>query len=237
MKNKSGKNTDRRSFLATIGAGGASAILIPVNAIVGDQHNNEEELNDAPLKDHPKRKYNGAYTGQYLNRIAFPMGGIGAGMICMEGSGALSHISIRNKPDIFNEPGLFAAISIKGMKNGAKILEGPVPDWKKFGLKEAGNGLGGATTGLPHFREASFLTRFPFSYLDLHDTDLPLKIKITGWSPFIPTDDDHSSMPVASMEYSFTNIGKSSIDGVFSFNAKNFLKYDGGQNAILPSKN
>ncbi|MEP7320995.1 MAG: GH116 family glycosyl hydrolase [Saprospiraceae bacterium] len=237
MKNKSGKNTDRRSFLTTIGAGGASAMLIPVNAIVGDHYKKEEELVDSVVTVQSKRKYNGPYTGQYLNRVAFPMGGMGAGMICMEGTGALSHISIRNKPDIFNEPGLFAAISIKGMKNGAKILEGPVPDWKKFGLKEAGNGLGGATTGLPHFREASFLTRFPFSYLDLNDSDLPLKIRITGWSPFIPTDDDHSSMPVASMEYSFTNTGKSTVDGIFSFNAKNFLKYDDGQNSIRPSKN
>ena len=38
------------------------------------------------------------------------MGGIGAGMICLEGTGALSHVSLRNKPDVFNEPCVFAAI-------------------------------------------------------------------------------------------------------------------------------
>ena len=84
-------------------------------------------------------------------------------------------MSVRNKPDIFNEPEMFAAISIKGLKNGAKILEGPVPDWKKFGQRDAGNGLGGATTGLPHFHNAVFKARFPFAYIDLTDNDLPLK--------------------------------------------------------------
>ena len=74
----------------------------------------------------------------------------------MEGTGAISHMSVRNRPDIFNEPGIFAAIAIKGLKNGAKILEGPVPDWKKFGQRDSGNGSGGATTGLPHFQNASF---------------------------------------------------------------------------------
>ena len=30
-----------------------------------------------------KRNYNGPYFGAYLNRVAFPIGGIGAGMICL----------------------------------------------------------------------------------------------------------------------------------------------------------
>ena len=32
-------------------------------------------------------RYNSAYTGDNLNRIAFPMGGMGAGMFCLEGTG------------------------------------------------------------------------------------------------------------------------------------------------------
>jgi len=31
----------------------------------------------------------------YLNQVAFPMGGIGAGMICLEGTGALTKFSLR----------------------------------------------------------------------------------------------------------------------------------------------
>ena len=39
--------------------------------------------------------YNDVYSDANLNRIAFPMGGMGAGMICLEGTGALSHVSLR----------------------------------------------------------------------------------------------------------------------------------------------
>ena len=53
-------------------------------------------------------------TGEYLNRIAFPLGGIGAGIFCIEGTGAISHMSVRNRPEIFNEPCTFAAIHVRG---------------------------------------------------------------------------------------------------------------------------
>lgn len=236
MKNETG----RRSFLKKIGAGGTAAAFMPAG-IFSSLKQQETVLSESSITDNgvPKNQhaYNGVYTGEYLNRIAFPMGGLGAGMCCMEGTGVVSHVSVRNKPDIFNEPGMFAAVVVKGVKNGAKLLEGPVPDWKKFGLKDAGNGLGGATTGLPHFRNASFQARFPFAYLDISDSDLPLKVKITGWSPFVPTDDDNSSLPVAAMEYSFTNTGAVHVEAVFSFNAKNFLSVEKGSNRISALQN
>jgi uncharacterized protein (DUF608 family) len=228
MKEKSG----RRSFIRNIGISSISAAVLPAGVAAAVTNPEEENEIKPPAPGTSHRAYNSAYTKEYLNRVAFPIGGLGAGMFCMEGTGSISHMSIKNKPDIFNEPGIFAAISLKGWKNGAKILEGPAPDWKKFGLRDAGNGLGGATTGLPHFRDASFTVRFPFAHLDIADTDVPIKVKVTGWSPFVPTDDDNSGLPVGAMEYKFTNTGNASIEAVFSFNAKNFLRENEGTNSI-----
>jgi uncharacterized protein (DUF608 family) len=228
MKEKSG----RRSFIRNIGISSISAAVLPAGVAAAVTNPEEENEIKSPAPGTSHRAYNSAYTKEYLNRVAFPIGGLGAGMFCMEGTGSISHMSIKNKPDIFNEPGIFAAISLKGWKNGAKILEGPAPDWKKFGLRDAGNGLGGATTGLPHFRDASFTVRFPFAHLDIADTDVPIKVKVTGWSPFVPTDDDNSGLPVGAMEYKFTNTGNASIEAVFSFNAKNFLRENEGTNSI-----
>ena len=39
---------------------------------------------------------------------------MGAGMICLEGTGALSHVSLRHKPEVFNEPCVFAALPREG---------------------------------------------------------------------------------------------------------------------------
>lgn len=239
MKEKSG----RRSFIKNVGIGSIGAAILPAGAILpvdsanasGGQEDSRNDEKQIPGKK--ARSYNTAYRGEYLNRVAFPVGGLGAGMFCMEGTGAFSHVSVRNRPEIFNDPGMFAAVSVKGIKNGAKLLEGPVPDWKKFGQPDAGNGLGGATTGLPHFHSASLNVKFPFGHLDLNDADLPFKVLVTGWSPFIPTDDDNSSLPVGAIEYKFANNSKTRAEAVFSFNSKNFLKTDQGKNSIRSMQN
>ena len=165
MGDKPGKKTSgRRDFLKSVSVGGTMAFT-PLNILSIADKKPEPAPYPAELsKKHPaeKRKYNTPYTGEFLNRVAFPIGGLGAGMFCLEGTGVVSHVSVRNQPDMFNDPGMFAAISIKGIENGAKLMEGPVPDWKKFGLHDAGNGLSGSNTGLPHFPSASFKTDLPF---------------------------------------------------------------------------
>jgi uncharacterized protein (DUF608 family) len=183
------------------------------------------------------RDYNGPYAGPYLNRVAFPIGGIGAGMFCLEGTGALSHVSVRNRFQFFNEPCTFAALCVKGESNVARVLEGPVPGWKIFGAARTGNGAAGSSYGLPRFREATFLMRFPFGTVVLEDPEIPLEVTLTGWSPFIPGDADNSSLPVGSLEYSFINSTNSTVEAVFSFNTKNFMATSREGHAVLPIQN
>ncbi len=176
-------------------------------------------------------EYNGAYTGGNLDRVAFPLGGIGSGMVCLEGTGMLSHWSLRNRPDIFREHRVFSAICVKGQDgNVARVLEGPVPKWKVFAIHPGtgrfggpGNGLGETTYGLPRFRKASFEARFPFGVVTLEDAKVPLQVEITGWSPFTPPEPDTSSLPVAGLEYKFVNTSGERIEAVYSFNAENFM--------------
>ncbi|RJP24866.1 MAG: hypothetical protein C4527_18135 [Candidatus Omnitrophota bacterium] len=184
-----------------------------------------------------KRDYNGPYAGEYLNRVAFPLGGIGAGMVCLEGAGALSHVSVRNKMDIFNEPFAFSALCVKGKTNVARILEGPVPGWKVFGNPGTGNGAGNRTYGFPRFKEAEFLARFPYGTIDLKDPNVPLKVQIVGWSPFIPGDVDNSSLPVGALEYHFRNPTNHAIEAVFSFHTTNFMKIGDKGDSILSIPN
>ena len=170
-----------------------------------------------------KRQYNGSYSGAHLNRVAFPMGGIGAGMICLEGSGALSHFSLRNQPDVFHEPMTFSALCVKGIPNIARVLEGPVPAWKIFGAPGTGNGANGKNYGLPRCRRAEFSARFPFAAVKLSDPCVPLDMTLTGWSPFIPGDADNASLPVAALEYRFANRSRRTVEAVYSFHAQNFM--------------
>lgn len=183
-----------------------------------------------------QHEFNSYYSGKNLDYVAFPLGGIGAGMVCLDGNGAWSHLSIDNRPDVFNEPFAFGAISVPGIPNGAKILQGSVPTWKIFGRPGTANGGGDYYYGLPRFENCRFLARFPFAAIELQDNDLPLKVTISGWSPFIPGDADNSSLPVGSMEYTFTNTSDQAVDAVFSWNSKNIVGKD-ARNEILTNKN
>ena len=207
MKNSTSKTGPFHNYLLIL-----VLMVVSLSCVVNqDQPGNSE------------RAFNGPYENEYLNRVAFPMGGIGAGMICLEGTGGISHVSVRNKPDIFNEPVMFSAISIKGLENGAKVLEGPIADWKVFGSPMAGNGHARGASGYPHFEKATFSARFPFATVDLEDDDIPLEVSITGWSPFVPGDADNSSLPLASLEYKFKNTSNETIEALFSCHAENFM--------------
>ncbi|MBW6534917.1 MAG: hypothetical protein K0B11_07910 [Mariniphaga sp.] len=173
-----------------------------------------------------QRNFNSVYENEHLNRLAFPIGGIGAGMICLEGSGAVSHVSVRNYPDVYNEPFLMAAISVKGIENGTKVLEGPVLAWKIFGNPRSGNGAGEKSYGFPRFEKASFDARFPFGTVKLEDSDIPLEVSVTGWSPFIPTNEDNSSLPVGGLEYSFKNTSEKELEAAFSYHAENLMRIE-----------
>ncbi|MBN1911944.1 MAG: hypothetical protein JW818_19640 [Pirellulales bacterium] len=172
------------------------------------------------------RVFNGPYTGEHLNRVAFPIGGLGAGMFCLEGTGAISHMSVEHQMDFFNEPYCYASLCVlgkDGKENTARVIEGPIPDWKYFGRPGTGNGARNWAYGFPRFRKAQFNARFPFATIDLSDPAMPVDVKITGWSPFTPPDPDPSSLPVGALEYEFTNTSDQPQKMIFGFNSENFL--------------
>lgn len=223
----------RRRFLklsaATVGGLGASASDAP-----GELAAAESGAAGGAPENGPARAFNSEYAGSFLNQVAFPLGGIGAGMLCLEGTGALSHVSLRNRPEVFNEPCVLAALSIKGQPHLARILEGPVPARKIFGPPGTGNGAGGTTYGLPRFAQSRFQARFPFGVVTLSDPQVPVAVELTGWSPFEPGDPDNASLPVAGLEYRFTNRSPATLQAVFSFNAKNFMANGDSAHAVRP---
>lgn len=178
------------------------------------------------------REFNGYYSGENLNKVAFPLGGIGAGMICLEGVGALSHFSLRHRPEVFHEPQFLAAVAVRKKRGrNALVLEGQVPAWKlMFPWPDIGAGNGGnsKTYGLPRFRQARFRARFPFGAVELSDRKFPLSVELTGWSPFVPGDSEGSSLPAAGLEYKLKNISAHALDCIWSFHAANMMDTGSG---------
>ncbi len=234
------KDNSRRDFLFKSFAASSLLTFSSSSIAAGTLKNPETktqniEDNKSFKKETGSHDFNGPYTGKHLDRIAFPIGGIGTGSFSIEGSGAISQMSIHHKPEVYNEPCTFAALHIKGPKSVTKVLEGKVPDWKKFGQtggkrSESARGAGDNSFGLPRFKKATFKARFPFCEIDLEDDEIPLEVSLKGWSPFIPSDEDASSLPSGAIEYSFKNSTLNSVSSVFSWNAKNFMQQKTEQN-------
>ena len=223
----------RRNFIRNITLGSVGATLLP-----SDLFSRTKEKSNHKVKEFKVNSISRDYNDKNLDHIAFPIGGLGAGMFCLEGNGAIGSMSVRNRPEVFNEPAMFAAIKIKGVEHGAKILQGAVPDYKAFGRRGSGLGDVGLIYGLPRFSGTEFSAAFPFATVSLADKDLPLQVSIKGWSPFIPTDEDNSGLPAGALIYTFKNTGNTTQEAIFSFNAKNFLASDNAAvNKIASLKN
>jgi uncharacterized protein (DUF608 family) len=213
----------RREFLAAAG-GVVAAPVLPSWGAAEHCADAAAALGAQPVQ--AGRVFNGSYQGRHLDQIAFPLGGMGAGMFCVEGTGALSKFSFRHSPDLERDRRVFAAIAIRGPSPQARALEGPVPGWK---LRPQFPGQDGGSTawGVPRFHQATFGARFPFATVQLTDPELPLEATLTAWSPFSPGDADNASLPVAALEYRFVNRSNTSLEAVFSFNAENILASKG----------
>jgi uncharacterized protein (DUF608 family) len=180
-------------------------------------------------------EFNGPYTEEHTSHIAFPLGGIGAGMICLDGSGGFCDASLRHQPDLFTKPMMFAALHVKGHPEATRVLEGPVPMWRLYGPgAERGTRRPGygRTYGLPRFETAAFTARFPFASVRLSHPSVPVAADLTAWSPFIPGDADSSSVPVAAVEYRFANPTGDAVEAVFSFHAANFMASGDGPRGV-----
>ncbi|HUW18146.1 MAG TPA: GH116 family glycosyl-hydrolase [Sedimentisphaerales bacterium] len=160
------------------------------------------------------------YEGDYLNMVAFPMGGIGSGCISLAGTGKLIDWEIFNKPNKGYQP-KFTFLSVWAKADGkepvSKVLEG---QWRG----RLADPIGPEQTeapGLPRMRQCRFEGKFPFAKVYLEDKSLPVTAVIEGWSPFIPGNSRESSLPVAILNVTLANPTSKTVDLVLAANVQN----------------
>ncbi len=146
------------------------------------------------------------YQGRELDEIAFPLGGIGTGMISLGGWGQLRDFEIFNRPQkgLSLKYAFFTLYAKKG--NDApvtRVVQGPVGGVSFTGTGWGLNRFEGA--GLPHFRSVQFTGAFPFARLDFDDPTVPLEVSMEAYNPFIPLNPDDSGLPIAMFYFYLRN--------------------------------
>lgn len=145
-----------------------------------------------------------------------PIGGIGTGTISIGGRGQLIDLEIYNRPWKGNVPvNTFFALWVKpsGKPALTKVLEReflpPFTDLQGGGFEQ------GHAAGAPRMREAVFTGEYPFARIELRDPDVPLKVELEVFNPFIPLNNDDSSIPCAIYTWRFTNTSSKPVAASF----------------------
>ncbi len=165
------------------------------------------------------------YKKQQLHNIAFPLGGIGAGMVSLGGWGQLRDWEIRNRPAKgFLVPFTFFTLRVEQGKKPplVRVIQGPVG-----GSYAIGGGHSSVRpedgAGLPRFREVSFTGEFPVATLRFKDQEVPLEVSLEAFNPFLPLNDRDSSLPVAILSYTLRNRTKKSVSFSLIGNLSNIV--------------
>lgn len=186
------------------------------------------------------------YTGDYANKVAMPLGGIGTGTVSLGGRGDLKDWEIVNqgalgwKP-VFNEGrgsiniAPFFAIHTK-TKDGegqTRLLEGPLPidnldgDW----------GSNELNSGFPRFGINAFKAAYPLAQVDLKDEQSPVNVRLKAFNPMVPGETELSSIPGAILKYVVENKTNQPIEATVVGAIPNFIGTDGWGGSSAGNKN
>jgi uncharacterized protein (DUF608 family) len=244
----------RREFMA-ITSSAALGAAVPLagaqpNAPVSDppQAPVSEEIPYSPEElflSGPQR----SFSSDTATQIAMPLGGIGAGCICLNGYGGLQDFSIWNRPSTTALPegysssqAAFAILHIKGESPVTKLVEGPFPILKIFdqGLQGEGYRRGGFE-GFPRFQKCVFKGEYPFGEVKITDPSVPLQISLSAWNPLIPLDDKNSGIPCAILEYSLHNTSPQRVEYEFSYHLSHLApgcaeEQSASRNTVIPER-
>lgn len=129
------------------------------------------------------------YEGEYTEKIAMPVGGIGTGDISIGGNGQWKDVEIMNKPGMGfygsttpkQAPCFMVFTQTQSGEKKSKALMGPIPPTQYAGEQ----GSEAPNHGLPRFKNVSFDAAYPFAVVNLDDSEMPVSAKAKVFNPFI----------------------------------------------------
>ncbi len=184
------------------------------------------------------------YSGAKTNCISFPLGGIGAGSVGLSGQGELIDWDIANRPNKGSRLG-HTHLAVRAEKAGevvaARVLHADLPPpytGQGPGMYDnSGHGVDRRTqAGLPHFASLEFDAEFPFATLTFSEKEFPVAVTLRAFSPFIPLNEDDSSLPAACFEVEFANHSDSEYDLTSIFALSHYFKGPGAATAAAPGR-
>jgi non-lysosomal glucosylceramidase len=167
-----------------------------------------------------------AFEGPALREIAFPLGGIGTGTVSLGGRGNLRDWEIFNRPGKgVNLPFTFFSLYFEqqGRKPSVRVLEGALQP--PFGGQDGV--IRTEVPGLPRMERARFRGEYPFAWVDMDDSRIPLHVTLEAFNPFIPLDPEESGIPAVMIRFRVRNLSAKPAKITIAGSILNPIGFDG----------
>jgi non-lysosomal glucosylceramidase len=166
------------------------------------------------------------FEGPSLKEVAFPLGGIGTGTVSLGGRGQLRDWEIFNRPGKgVDLPFTFFAMAFSqdGRKPVLRVLEGPLtpPFTGQDGVART------KLPGLPRMEKARFRGEYPFAWVELEDSRVPVRVTLEAFNPFIPLRPEESGIPAVVLRYRVRNLSAKPAKVTIAGSILNPIGYDG----------
>jgi uncharacterized protein (DUF608 family) len=175
-----------------------------------------------------------SHYGASGRSVALPLGGIGTGNVAIGGDGGLRQWQLHNIPNHTGFlPNSFFALRVSCVEppfDVRRVLQATLPP-----LSEPAPGVtdhvipdaGLASPRWPAVAATRFDRAYPFGRIAYEDAELPVGVELEAYTPFIPLDEEASSLPLASFVFTLTNGGPVRVHGWLLSALQNAVGWDG----------
>jgi uncharacterized protein (DUF608 family) len=151
------------------------------------------------------------YRGDNLTGVLFPVGGIGAGAIQINGRAERAIWQIFNNFTAGVLPNSFFAVSA--------ARAGAAPVVRALQTSRVGP--------FPAMADLEFRGEYPLGWFDFIDPDVPVRICMEAFTPLVPLDSRASALPAACFAFKVDNPSAASVDVSLLGAQQNAVGYDG----------
>ena len=217
-----GDHVDRRAFLKRSGAGLAGAAAaglggpLAAGLVVGDHHVPEDKgLTPADFAALRQRGEPTWYSGDELDTIGMPVGGICAGQLYLLGDGRLGCWDLFNEEansgygQVNYQAGRSAETAVRGV---SRLEPFPAPG-QGFRLRwqEVDGTWGERPLDRGGFPGVRFRGEYPLGWVEYRDAEVPVEASLTAFSPFAPLATEDSSLPATVLRWTLRNPGERAV--------------------------
>lgn len=183
-------------------AGDSQVRLAPDHFIPVDKALKPEWVRALFAKGEPE-----SFRGRELDTIGMPVGGLCAGQVYLTGDGRLAYWDVFNQ----NHNTGYGAVNWKEgrgpelkVQGGRLVEDSPVRQGFAVQTRQGGR-VETRALDRKGFRDVTFRGEYPIGRVDYADADVPVRVRLEAFSPFIPLNARDSALPCTILNYTIEN--------------------------------